>query len=244
MIQVDGVSRSFGDVHALIRVSMEVKPGEVVGLLGPSGAGKTTLVRIMAGSEVAASDKVVVGGVEMPDLSALARIGYMPQSDALYLELSGFENLQFIGALYGLSGDALKHRIKVVGDMVGMTADLVRPVHQYSGGMRRRLSLAASFLHEPRVLLLDEPTVGIDPILRQSLWREFHRQADAGAAILVTTHVMDEAEKCDRVAMLRAGHLLEVSTPIELVRDAGVETLEEAFLHLGGVDVAALGAAQ
>ncbi len=236
MITAQDVSRSFGDVHALIGVSMEVTPGEIVGLLGPSGAGKTTLVRIMAGADVPASGSVVIGGVSMPSLAALGGIGYMPQSDALYLELSGYENLQFIGALYGLSGDHLNARIGAVTDMVDLTPDIRRPSHQYSGGMLRRLSLAACFLHEPKVLILDEPTVGMDPILRQNLWRNFRTYADAGATILLTTHVMDEAEHCDRVAMLRGGRLLAKGNRDELVAAAGAQNIEEAFLHFGSTD--------
>ena len=154
----------------------------------------------------------------------------------MYLELSGYENLQFIGALYGLSGDHLNARIGAVTDMVDLTPDIRRPSHQYSGGMLRRLSLAACFLHEPKVLILDEPTVGMDPILRQNLWRNFRTYADAGATILLTTHVMDEAEHCDRVAMLRGGRLLAKGNRDELVVAAGAQNIEEAFLHFGSTD--------
>jgi ABC-2 type transport system ATP-binding protein len=236
MIKAHKLSRSFGDVHALIEVSVEVQPGEIVGLLGPSGAGKTTLVRILAGADVPEFGTVHVGGVPMPDLSALGGIGYMPQSNALYFELSGFENLQFIGALYGLRGDQLKTRIDAVTEMVGLGPDIHRPSHQYSGGMLRRLSLAACFLHEPKVLILDEPTVGMDPILRRNLWRQFREYADAGASILVTTHVMDEAEHCDRIAMLRGGRLLAIGTGDALMSTAGAHSLEDAFLHFGSTD--------
>ena len=237
MINAKDLSRSFGEVRALIKVSIEVLPGEIVGLLGPSGAGKTTLVRILAGADVPEFGTVHISGVPMPNLSALGGIGYMPQSDALYLELSGYENLQFVGALYGLGSNVLRTRIKAVTEMVGLESDIHRPSHQYSGGMLRRLSLAACFLHEPKVLILDEPTVGMDPILRRNLWQQFRNYADEGATIVMTTHVMDEAEHCDRIAMLREGRLLAIGTGDELIAKTGTSTIEEAFRHFGSTDV-------
>jgi ABC-2 type transport system ATP-binding protein len=234
-ITVMGVSKRFGQKEVLNGVSMEVHAGQIVGLLGPSGAGKTTLVRLIAGSDVADGGNIYVDSLHMPDLTALEHIGYMAQADALYLELSGRENLKFFGALSGLTGKKLIEGLARAVDLVGLGPDLHRPVYQYSGGMKRRLSLAISLIHNPRILLLDEPTVGLDPVLRRSIWNELGRYAQAGSAILMTTHVMDEAERCDTIAMLRNGTILARGTPDNLKKDTGKATLEECFLHFGGV---------
>ncbi len=234
-IAVLDVSKRFGRKEVLRSVSMEVHVGQIVGLLGPSGAGKTTLVRLIAGSDEADAGNIHVDGLQMPDLAALERIGYMAQADALYLELSGRENLEFFGALTGLTGGKLHDSLTRAADLVGLGSDLRRPVHEYSGGMKRRLSLAIALVHEPRVLLLDEPTVGMDPVLRRSIWEELRRYAQSGTAILMTTHVMDEAERCDTVALLRDGTILARGTPDDLKKETGKPTLEGCFLHFGGV---------
>jgi ABC-2 type transport system ATP-binding protein len=233
-IAVRGVWKRFGKRQVLADVSLDVCPGQIVGLLGPSGAGKTTLVRLIAGSDEPNSGATEVGGLPMPDLRALEHIGYMAQSDALYLELSGRQNLEFFGALAGLSGKDLAAAIEKAANLVNLTEDLRRPVYQYSGGMKRRLSLAIALIHAPRILLLDEPTVGMDPVLRLGIWEELRRYAAGGAAILMTTHVMDEAERCSRVVLLRDGRVLAQGTPQELKTTTGQPTLEGCFLHYGG----------
>lgn len=234
-IIVHGVSKSYGKKEVLRDVSLEVHPGQIVGLLGPSGAGKTTLVRLIAGSDEPNHGTVDVSGLRMPDLAALQDIGYMAQSDALYLELSGRENMEFFGALAGLRAQRLRQSVDNAAHLVDLREDLYRPVHQYSGGMKRRLSLAIALTHEPKILLLDEPTVGIDPVLRLSIWDELRRYAAAGASILMTTHVMDEAERCTRVAMLRDGTILAEGPPEDLKKETGKPTLEGCFLYYGGV---------
>jgi len=234
IISVRDVSRSFGKAQVLKRASLEVATGQIVGLLGPSGAGKTTLVRLVAGTDQADTGDVTVDGVKMPRLEVLERIGYMAQSDALYGELSGRENMTFFGALFGLVGARLQDRIAAASDLVGLTAHLPRQVQLYSGGMKRRLSLAIALLHEPRILILDEPTVGIDPVLRRQIWGRLREYAASGTAILVTTHVMDEADKCDVVCMLRDGAIIAADAPDELKKKAGAKTMEDAFLHYGG----------
>jgi ABC-2 type transport system ATP-binding protein len=234
-IAVRGVSKRFGKREVLAGVSLEIYPGQIVGLLGPSGAGKTTLVRLISGSDEANGGTTEVEGLRMPDLRALERIGYMAQSDALYLELSGRQNLEFFGALAGLAARELSAAIEKAAALVNLTEDLRRPVYQYSGGMKRRLSLAIALIHAPRILLLDEPTVGMDPVLRLAIWEELRRYAAGGAAILMTTHVMDEAERCNRVALLRDGRVLAQGTPQELKAATGQTSLEGCFLHYGGV---------
>jgi ABC-2 type transport system ATP-binding protein len=233
IIEVKDVSRSFGSAMVLRSASLSVEPGQIVGLLGPSGAGKTTLVRLIAGTDRADRGTVIVDGVAMPRLEVLERIGYMAQSDALYGELSGRENMLFFGALFGLDGERLEARLAAAADVVGLANHLGRPVQNYSGGMKRRLSLAISLLHEPRILILDEPTVGIDPVLRKQVWERLRELAKQGTSILVTTHVMDEADRCDIVCMLRDGSILAADTPEKLKAQAGVASMEEAFMHYG-----------
>lgn len=230
-IVVRDVVHGFGPVEVLHGVSLEVDPGRIVGLLGPSGAGKTTLVRLIAGVDRPRRGTVHVAGGLMPSFALMAGIGYVAQSDALYRELSGGENMEFFGALYGLSGARRAERIHACLDLVDLWEHRGRPVQDYSGGMKRRLSLAIALLHEPRILILDEPTVGIDPVLRHSVWDRIRAYADDGASILITTHVMDEADRCDLVAMMRDGRLIAQDTPAGLRRTAGVERLEDAFLR-------------
>lgn len=234
-IIIRNVCRSFGHKEVLHDISLEVKSSEIFGLLGPSGSGKTTLVKIIAGIDEATKGDVHVLGVPMPKLGMLKRIGYMAQSDALYTELTAKENLEFFASLFGLRGARQKQRIEAVMTLVNLTEHLKRPIASYSGGMKRRLSLAIALLHEPEVLILDEPTVGIDPVLRKSIWDELDQLSKSGTTILVTTHVMDEADKCHRLGMIRDGHLIAVGSPEDLKRETASSTIEEAFLVYGGV---------
>ncbi len=233
-IQIYDVAKRFDSNVVLEHISLDIPKAEIFGLLGPSGAGKTTLVRMIAGIDVASSGYVDVLNERMPKLSMMRQIGYMAQSDALYMELSAKENLTFFAALFGLKGAECKQRIDEVMELVNLTSDLKKQVSQYSGGMKRRLSLAIALLHSPDILILDEPTVGIDPVLRQSVWRELERLSRDGTTILVTTHVMDEAYKCHRLGMIREGNLIAVGTPKKLMEQTASTTIEEAFLYYGG----------
>lgn len=233
VIRLTRVDKSFGALRIVRDVSIEVFPGCIFGLLGPSGAGKTTVVKMIAGIESPTSGKVEVLGVRMPDRTVQPRIGYMAQSDALYSDLTGGENLDFFASLYGLRGTRKKARISAVLELVGLATERSKRVSRYSGGMKRRLSLAVALLHEPDILVLDEPTVGIDPLLRREIWTELGRIRGDGTSILVTTHVMDEAEQCDRLALMREGALIAAGSPQELKAASGGATLEEAFLAYG-----------
>lgn len=228
------VTRTFGKKKVLDGISLTVKRGEIFGLLGPSGSGKTTLVRLITGLDIPDGGSITMLGEKMPKLNVLSRIGYMAQSDALYGELTAQENLEFFSTLYGLRGNSLKKRIQEVAELVKLSGDLKKPVQQYSGGMKRRLSLAVALMHEPEVLVLDEPTVGIDPVLRKSVWNELDNLRRGGVTILVTTHVMDEADKCDRLAMLRDGKVIALGTPEQLKADSHSATMEDAFITYGG----------
>ncbi|WP_213513783.1 ABC transporter ATP-binding protein [Paenibacillus montaniterrae] len=234
IISARGVSKHFASQQVLHDIDLEVRSGEILGLLGPSGAGKSTLVKQFAGLEVPSSGQNVVMGHKMPSLHVMQQIGYMAQADALYSELTAKENLDFFAALYKLSKKQRRRRIAEVLAIVNLQEHANKLVSSYSGGMKRRLSLAAALLHEPELLILDEPTVGIDPVLRKQIWQTFHDLKQAGKTIIVTTHVMDEAEKCDRLGMIRDGKLIALGTPNALLQQTETASIEEAFLAYGG----------
>lgn len=233
-VSIRHVSKSFGKHQVLEDINLEIHEGEIFGLLGPSGSGKTTLVKQLTGLGTPTSGECYLFQEKMPALKLINRIGYMAQSDGLYEDLTAKENLQFFSELYGLKGEKQTRRIKEVMELVQLTGDLTKLVTNYSGGMKRRLSLAIAMLHEPEILILDEPTVGIDPVLRQSIWKAFYELKKKGTTIIVTTHVMDEADKCDRLGMIRDGRLIAVGTPAELKEKTNSTTIEEAFLVYGG----------
>ncbi|MBT2698174.1 ABC transporter ATP-binding protein [Bacillus sp. ISL-40] len=233
-IKVEEVSKSFGKKTVLNDVNLKIEKGQLFGLIGPSGAGKTTLVKMIVGMDKADTGSIHVLDKKMPNLALLQEIGYMAQADALYGELTGEENLKFFASLFGLNKEAQKKRITYVSSLVNLTDDLKKRVAAYSGGMKRRLSLAIALIQDPKILILDEPTVGIDPELKLSIWKEFLRlKNDEQKTIIVTTHVMDEAVKCDYVAMVRDGRILTSGTPIELKALYGTDDFDEVFLKAG-----------
>jgi ABC-2 type transport system ATP-binding protein len=226
-VEVDGVTRRFGGLVALDQIGLRVRRGEVYGLLGPNGSGKTTLIRCLVGLLRPDSGEVRVLGRRMPDLGVLARVGYMTQAAALYPDLSVVENLRFFAAISGGTAgidDALR--------LVELEDRRESVVSTLSGGMRTRASLACAVVHRPDLLLLDEPTVGVDPQLRSQLWRRFRDMTARGTTIVVSSHVMDEAERCDRLGLIRFGRLLAEGSAEELRRLAGTDHLEDAFLKL------------
>ena len=238
VIRIDHLSKRYGKKEALRDVSVTVPAGQIFGLIGPSGCGKTTLVKITAGILRADEGSVELFGQKMPSRKAVEDMGYMAQAAALYPTLTGRENLAFFGSMYGMKGDALAEGIRHVADLVDLTDDLDKRVDQYSGGMQQRLSLATALIHRPSLLLLDEPTVGIDPVLRQDIWKELHGLAAEGTTILITTHVMDEAEKCDTLAMMRDGEILATGSAAALIEQAGAGTFEDAFIAFGRKEAA------
>ncbi|WP_066057026.1 ABC transporter ATP-binding protein [Robertmurraya korlensis] len=236
IVQIEQVKKHFGKQEVLKGIDLDINEGEIFGLLGPSGAGKTTLVKQLVGLELPSSGQNKVFNIPMPSLDVIAKIGYMAQSDALYGELTARENLQFFASLYGLNRGRQKDRIQTCMEIVQLSEHTDKQVSNYSGGMKRRLSLAIALLHEPKLLVLDEPTVGIDPVLRKSIWNSFYELKKRGVTIIVTTHVMDEADKCDRLGMIRDGHLIAVGTPQSLKENMNSTSLEDAFLSYGGVN--------
>jgi ABC-2 type transport system ATP-binding protein len=221
----------FGTVRAVDGIGFELMPGRIYGLLGPNGSGKTTLIRLLTGLARATSGTAEVLGVRMPSRDVLARIGYMTQSDGIYPTLRVIDNARFFAAAYGVrDGDAVMEALATVdlADRAKATAmDL-------SGGQRRRLSLACALVHHPAVLFLDEPTVGVDPLLRVQFWQHFRALADGGTTIIVSSHVMDEADRCDELLFIRSGRVIARGSGAGLREEAGTSDLEAAFLHFAG----------
>ncbi|HET7028004.1 MAG TPA: ABC transporter ATP-binding protein [Candidatus Limnocylindrales bacterium] len=232
---IDLVKR-FGSIDAVDGMTFDLAPGRIYGLLGPNGSGKTTLIRLLTGLGSPTSGRAEVLGVAMPSRSNLARIGYMTQSDGIYPALTVAENVAFFGAEYGVrdrtGGDEALELVDLAGRRDALAGTL-------SGGQRRRLSLACALVHRPAVLFLDEPTVGVDPLLRVQFWAHFRALVAAGATILVSSHVMDEADRCDELLFVRAGRVLARGSGDELRRQAGKDDLEEAFLRFAGEEAIA-----
>ena len=232
LIEIEKLSKSFGEQKVLDKIDFNLESGEIVGLIGPSGSGKSTLIKTMLGMEKADEGEALILNYKMPKREILSNIGYMAQSDALYEMLTGYENLDFFGKMKGVSSDKLKKEIEYVAEIVDLTQHLKKLVSNYSGGMKRRLSLAIALIGSPELLILDEPTVGIDPSLRKNIWKELFKQRDSGVGILVTTHVMDEAELTDKVGLLLNGDIIDFDTPQQLKVKNNVKTIEEVFLKV------------
>jgi ABC-2 type transport system ATP-binding protein len=228
-IVLRNVCKSFGKQPIIRDLTLSIQSGDIFGLLGPSGSGKTTTIRLLIGAIAADSGNIAFDDIEVPNLKLLSRIGFMPQNDALYDDLSGEDNLKFFGELYGMKKSELSKRVSEVLDIVDLTEHRKKSVSQYSGGMKKRLSLAAALIHEPDVLLLDEPTVGIDPVLRRSIWNEFKTMKDAGKTLIVSTHVMDEVYECDKAALLYNGKLIAFDSVQNLLGKTESGKIEDLF---------------
>ncbi len=225
------LTKRFGEITAVDALDLELSAGRIYGLLGPNGSGKTTLIRLLTGLAKPTGGEARVLGVRMPDREILGRIGYMTQADGIYLELSVWENVRFFGALAGRSdNESLEEALRIVE----LLERRKTPVLELSGGMRRRLSLACALVHKPDVLFLDEPTVGIDPALRVQFWAYFRELAASGATLVVSSHVMDEADRCDELLLMLHGKLLARGSGAQIRQQAGADDMEQAFLRLGG----------
>jgi ABC-2 type transport system ATP-binding protein len=224
--------KSFGELQAVDGVSFALAAGRIYGLLGPNGSGKTTLIRMLTGLGRPTSGEARVLGVAMPSRPNLARIGYMTQSDGIYPELTVAENARFFAAMYGVREAGAAEAALAVVELRDRAATLAS---QLSGGLRRRLSLACALVHRPPVLFLDEPTVGVDPALRVQFWAHFRHLVGEGVTIVVTSHVMDEADRCDELLFMRDGRVIAQGTSGDLRARAGTNDLEQAFLHFSGV---------
>jgi ABC-2 type transport system ATP-binding protein len=223
MLTLEHVRKSYGSIVAVDDLSFSVRRGEVLGLLGPNGAGKSTTVNLAVGLLAPDSGRVVIDGGGNPQIpSVRSRLGVAPQALALYELLSGVENLRFFGEMYGLSGAALRNRVAWSLAFVGLTERSRDRVAEYSGGMKRRLNLASALVHDPELVLLDEPTVGVDPQSRNQIFENILDLKRQGCTLIYTTHYMEEAARlCDRVAIVDKGRLLALGTVDQLLRTYG-----------------------
>ncbi|MBI4392875.1 MAG: ABC transporter ATP-binding protein [Euryarchaeota archaeon] len=235
-IDVKGLAKSYKRIVALAGVDLTLEPGTIMGLVGPNGSGKTTAIRCILGIEKADRGEVSVLGRPMPQgrKRVLESVGYMPQDMALYPDLTVSANLDFFARVFGIKGSERKEAEAKALDVVKLADRADSKIGELSGGMRRRASLACAIQHSPSLLILDEPTVGVDPDLRANMWATFREMTAAGAAILLTTHYLEEAERCDRVLFIREGKLIGNGTPAELLSRTGTKRLEDAFLSMAG----------
>lgn len=221
-VAVEGASKRFGDEVAVDSITLQVAPGTILGIIGPSGAGKTTTIRLLTGALAPTTGRVRVLGEDPRRFrrQTRERIGYMPQQFTLYPDLTARENVDFVASLFGILWRTRHRRTREVLELVDLWEVRGRRAGALSGGMQRRLELASALVHSPDLMFLDEPTAGIDPLLRARIWEELHRLRDAGRTLLVTTQYVNEAESCDSVALIAGGRLVALATPDELRRMA------------------------
>lgn len=231
---MDRLTKKFGNFTAVDQISLKVEGGEIFGFLGANGAGKTTAIRMLCGLLLPTSGSGMVAGFNIHTESEKIKknIGYMSQKFSLYSDLTGRENLWFYGSIYQISSGRLKKRIAELSDYLDLTEFIDRPRSSLPTGWRQRLALGAALLHQPRILFLDEPTGGVDPLFRRRFWEILYRLADGGTTLFVTTHYMDEAEFCRRISIMHHGKIVEVGNPQELVRKYSQPNLKELFIRL------------
>jgi len=228
VVVIDHLRVIRGKRPAIDDLSVQIARGTITGLLGPSGCGKTTLMRSIVGTQIVTAGTVTVLGQPAGSTSLRRRIGYMPQEATIYNDLRIVDNVRYFASLYGMEAGAADEAIRAVGLDDHRTA----LCGNLSGGQRTRASLACALVAAPDLMVLDEPTIGLDPVLRVDLWEQFHQLARRGTTLLVSSHVMDEADHCGDLLLMREGHLLAHSTPTKLREDTGCQSLEEAFLSV------------
>jgi len=230
IIDCSGLTVRFGKITALDDVDLKVGYGENFGMLGPNGSGKTTLIRVLCGLLKPTAGKATVMGRAMPSRANNPHVGYMTQMDAMYNDLTVRENVRFFASISGLKGKEREERIDEVLDVADLRKREHSVVGTLSGGMKKRASMACVLVHRPQILFLDEPTVGVDPKLRAQFWDYFRELNKQGVTLIVSTHIMDEAERCGRLAFIRDGKILEVGTPAQLKDRMRCATLEDAYM--------------
>jgi ABC-2 type transport system ATP-binding protein len=233
-IDARGLRKAFGPLVAVDSLTLSVRRGEVFGLLGPNGSGKTTTIRMFCGLLEPTAGAAMVAGYDVGSQGELVRrnIGYMSQKYGLYDDLTVLENIHFYGAIYGLYGPARAKRVDALVKELGLEERVNQFAGTLSGGWKQRLALACATAHEPPVVFLDEPTAGVDPASRKRFWEIIHIMAERGTTIVVTTHYMDEAARCDRLAFMARGHLIGLGTQDEITRQFGASSVEDVFIQL------------
>ncbi|UCE23184.1 MAG: ABC transporter ATP-binding protein [Candidatus Zixiibacteriota bacterium] len=233
-VTIDNLSRHFDSFKAVDGISLEVTSGETFGFLGANGAGKTTTIRMLCGLLAPTSGSGTVAGFDIYRQAEEIKksIGYMSQKFSLYPDLTGKENLSFYGAAYGMNGSSIASRTEELAERLDLHDFIDRPTRSLPVGWRQRLALGVSLLHRPRILFLDEPTSGVDPVFRRKFWKILYELAEEGVTVFVTTHYMDEAEYCGRISIMHQGKIVEVGQPFELIQKHRAENLEELFINL------------
>ncbi|RJP33132.1 MAG: ABC transporter ATP-binding protein [Actinobacteria bacterium] len=236
MIEAHGLVKRYGKFTAVDHLDLQVNKGEIYGLLGPNGAGKTTTIKVLCGLLKLSGGEAYVNGKPIPDRRIAAQIGYMPQETALYLGLTVHQNMAFFGEIFGLTKREIGERERDLLEFINLSGWRDEMVGNLSGGMKHRVSLACALIHMPPLLLLDEPTVGVDPELRVSFWDYFNDIKSQGRTIVITTHYMDEAGHCDRIGFMHNGLLIAEGEPGELLVMTGTDNLEDAFMSFSASD--------
>lgn len=232
-IVIEQVEKIIDKKRILSDITLTAGDGEILGLIGPSGAGKTTLIRLITGAIKADSGKITAGGVAVPNTALLKQIGFMPQEDALYHDLSGLDNLKLFGRLYGLRGKRLNERCGEMLRLIGLYDDMDKPVSDYSAAMKKQLSLIIVLLHNPQYLVLDEPTAGIDPVVSEKIWAVFSALSEQGKTLIISSPIISEAVGCTKCALLYNGRLIAFDTVDELLQTAENGGIEKLFLNAG-----------
>jgi ABC-2 type transport system ATP-binding protein len=233
-IETHDLTRRFAALTAVQHLTLRIDRGEVFGLLGPNGSGKTTTIRMLCGLLEPSDGWATVAGIDVAKAPEQVKqhIGYMSQKFGLYEDLTVTENLEFYAGIYGLRDEARVVRLDAVIAFMGLGGRLQQLVGELSGGWKQRLALACALIHQPPVLFLDDPTAGVDPAARRKFWQAIYELTQQGTTVLVTTHYMDEAERCTRLAMMSSGRLIAMGTPAEVAAQVGGKTLEDAFVIL------------
>ncbi len=232
-----GLTKEFDGLRVVSNLALDIKKETLYGLVGPNGSGKTTTIKMLVGLLRATSGNATVLGEGVPLRKNIARIGYMPQETAAYMDLTVHENLEMFAGLYSMGKEAFRKREAELLSIIGLEERRDSLVSQLSGGMRHRTSLACALIHNPEVMFLDEPTVGVDPELRVGFWKHFIDLKSQGKTIVITTHYMDEANRCDVVGMMRQGRLIAEGSPRQLMDSTATTDLESAFLAFAGRSV-------